>query len=51
MLPMRIKYFMISDMRYQMEINGEEIGVISSSSYNNILRYVENVANGKAYNS
>lgn len=46
-----IKYFMISDMRYQMEVNGEEIGVISSSSYNNILRYVENVANGKAYNS
>jgi len=46
-----IKYFKISDMRYQMEVNGEKIGVISSSSYNNILRYAENVANGKVYNS
>lgn len=46
-----IKYFKVSDMRYQMEVNGEKMGIISSSSFKNIFRHADNVANGKAYNS
>ncbi|MBO5852494.1 MAG: DUF4340 domain-containing protein [Clostridia bacterium] len=46
-----IKYYQKSDMRYQMEVNGEKMGVISSSSFKNIFKYADNVANGKPYNS
>lgn len=46
-----IKYYKVSDMRYQVEINGEKMGVISSSSYKTIFKYAENVANGKNYSS
>ena len=46
-----IEFYKKSDMRYQMEVNGEEMGVISSSSFKNIFKYAENVANGKTYNS
>ena len=46
-----IKYFKVSDMRYQMEVNGEKMGIISSSSFKSIFRHADNVANGKPYNS
>lgn len=46
-----IKYYKISDMRYQVEINGEKMGVISASSYKTIFKYADNVANGKNYSS
>ena len=46
-----IKYYQKSDMRYQMEVNGEKMGVISSSSFKNIFKYADNVANEKPYNS
>ncbi len=46
-----IKYYKVSDMRYQMEINGEQMGVISASNYKTIFKYADNVANGKNYSS
>ena len=46
-----IKYYQKSDMRYQLEVNEEKMGVISSSNFKNIFSYAENVANNKNYSS
>ncbi len=49
--PTVIKYFKINDARYQVEVDGVKMGLISSSEHSRILKYAKNVANDKTYNS
>lgn len=46
-----IKYYEAQNGRYQVVVNGDQMGIIGSSSFKNVLKYAENVAAGKAYNS
>ena len=49
--PTIIKYFKISAARYQVEVNGEKMGLISSSEHTRVMKYAKNVAADKTYNS
>ncbi len=46
-----IEYYEVENGRYQVVVNGSQQGLIGSSSFKNIVKYAENVAAGKAYNS
>lgn len=46
-----LEYYEATNGRYQVVVNGEQMGIIGSSSFRNILKYAENVAAGKSYNS
>ena len=46
-----LKYYEIENGRYQVVVNGEQMGIVGSSSVKNIIKYANNVAAGKAYNS
>ncbi len=46
-----VEYYQVENGRYQVVVNGEQSGVIGSSSFRNILKYAQNVADGKVYNS
>lgn len=46
-----IKYYEAENGRYQVVVNGDQMGLIGSSSFKNILKYAANVAAGKVYNS
>ena len=45
------KYFKITNARYQVEVNGVKMGLISSSEHTRIIKYALNVAEGKEYNA
>ena len=47
----QLEYYEVENGRYQVVVNGEQMGIIGSSSFKNILKYAENVAAGKLYNS
>ncbi len=49
--PTVVKYFKISDSRYQVETNGVKMGLISSSEHTRVMKYAKNVAENKTYNS
>lgn len=46
-----IEYYAAKDGRYQVVVNGDQMGLISSSNHKNVMKYATNVANGKTYNS
>ncbi len=46
-----IDYYAVENGRYQVVVNGNQMGKIGSSSFKNILKYAENVVAGKVYNS
>ena len=46
-----VKYYQITTARYQVEVNGTKMGLISSSEHSRIMKYAQNVANGNAYNA
>ncbi len=46
-----LKYFKVSESRYQVETNGVKMGLISSSEHTRIMKYAKNVAADKTYNS
>lgn len=46
-----VKYYQITTARYQVEVNGTKMGLISSSEHARIMKYAQNVANGKDYNA
>ena len=46
-----VKYFQITTARYQVEVNGTKMGLISSSEHTRIMKYALNLANGKEYNA
>lgn len=46
-----VKYFKITNARYQVEVNGVKMGLISSSEHTRIIKYALNVAEGKEYNA
>lgn len=46
-----IEYYEGQNGRYQVVVNGGQVGLISSSNYKNITKYATNVVNGKLYNS
>lgn len=46
-----VEYYLDSSGRYQVVVDGEQMGLISSTNYNTIFRYATNVANEKTYNS
>lgn len=46
-----IKYFKITNARYQVEVNGVKMGLISSSEHTRIMKYALNVAEDKEYNA
>ena len=46
-----IDYYEAKNGRYQAVVNGNQQGLISSSNFKNIVKYAENVAAGKGYNS
>ncbi len=45
-----VKYFKITNARYQVETNGVKMGLISSSDHTRVMKYAKNVAEGKTYN-
>ena len=46
-----VKYFKITNTRYQVEVNGVKMGLISSSEHTRIMKYAKNVAENKEYNA
>ena len=46
-----IKYYEAQNGRYQAVVNGDQMGLIGSSNFKNIIKYAKNVAEGKLYNS
>ena len=46
-----VKYYKITNARYQVETNGVKMGLISSSEHTRIMKYAKNVADEKAYNA
>lgn len=46
-----VKYFKITDARYQVEVNGVKMGLISSADHKRIKDYAQNVVNDKDYNA
>ena len=46
-----VKYFKITNARYQVEVNGVKMGLISSSEHTRIMKYALNVAEDKDYNA
>ncbi len=46
-----VKYYQITTARYQVEVNGTKMGLISSSEHTRIMKYAQNLANGKEYNA
>ncbi len=46
-----VKYFKITNARYQVEVNGVKMGLISSSEHTRIMKYALNVAEDKEYNA
>lgn len=46
-----VKYYQITTARYQVEVNGVKMGLISSSEHTRVMKYAQNVANGNAYNA
>lgn len=46
-----VKYFKITSTRYQVEVNGVKMGLISSSEHTRIMKYAKNVAANKEYNA
>lgn len=46
-----VKYYKITNARYQVEVNGVKMGLISSSDHTRIMKYALNVAQDKAYNA
>ncbi len=49
--PTVVKYFKISDSRYQVETNGVKMGLITSSEHSRVMKYAKNVAADKTYNA
>jgi hypothetical protein len=49
--PTVIKYFKITNARYQVEVNGTKMGLISSSDHTRIMKYAKNCAADKTYNA
>ncbi len=49
--PTVVKYFKITNARYQVETNGVKMGLISSSDHTRVMKYAKNVAQDKTYNS
>lgn len=45
-----VKYFKITNARYQVETNGVKMGLISSSDHTRVMKYAKNVAADKTYN-
>ena len=46
-----VKYYKITNARYQVEVNGVKMGLISSSEHTRIMKYALNVAEDKEYNA
>lgn len=46
-----VRYFKVSEGRYQVEVNGTPLGMISASNFRNIVKYAANAAQDKPYNS
>ncbi|MBQ1186974.1 MAG: DUF4340 domain-containing protein [Clostridia bacterium] len=46
-----VKYFKITNARYQVEVNGVKMGLISSSEHSRIMKYAKNTAADKDYNA
>lgn len=46
-----VKYYKITNARYQVETNGVKMGLISSSDHTRVMKYAKNVAADKTYNS
>ncbi len=46
-----IEYYEAQNGRYQAVVNGNQMGLIGSSNFKNIVKYANNVAEGKLYNS
>ncbi len=46
-----IEYYEAQNGRYQAVVNGDQMGLIGSSNFKNIIKYANNVAEGKLYNS
>ena len=46
-----VKYFKVSSTRYQVEVNGVKMGLISSADHTRISKYAQNVVNEKDYNA
>ena len=44
-----VKYFKVTSTRYQVEVNGVKMGLISSADHTRITKYAQNVVNGKEY--
>lgn len=49
--PTVVKYFKITNARYQVETNGVKMGLISSSDHTRVMKYAKNVAADKTYNA
>lgn len=46
-----VKYYKITNARYQVEVNGIKMGLISSSEHTRIMKYALNVSEDKEYNA
>lgn len=46
-----VKYYKITNARYQVEVNGVKMGLISSSEHTRIMKYALNVSEDKEYNA
>ncbi len=46
-----IEYYEAQNGRYQVVVNGTQMGLIGSSNVKNVIKYASNVAAGKVYNS
>lgn len=46
-----IEYYEAQNGRYQAVVNGNQMGLIGSSNFKNIVKYANNVAEGRLYNS
>ncbi len=49
--PTVVKYFKITNARYQVEVDGIKMGLISSSEHSRIMKYARNCAADKTYNA
>ncbi|MEE0928647.1 MAG: DUF4340 domain-containing protein [Acutalibacteraceae bacterium] len=49
--PTVIEYFKITNARYQVEVDGVKMGLISSSDHTRIMKYAKNCAADKTYNA
>ncbi len=48
--PTTVKYYKVASGRYQVETNGIQMGIISSSNHSYVGKYAKNVANNQTFN-